>query len=596
MLGASITAEKRALRAGKVKTISLHLNVLSRLALGRDISVTLHAAGKGTYADINEGTIFIDDLSDDVEVLIGLGFHELAHVIATEGIDYKKEGVPERDIKGVHRQLNSLEDFRIENRVAQLYPPSEYYLDKFSRFFRLEHAHTKRIGDMVQCPSYLLHLNLGNIDLSKFVPNPEKKTIREIAADLKARKIECFPSTKALFPVAWDVYKKLKPFAPKGEDGEFDLPIPGRGTGDPDNECNGGKSRKKAVFAEIPDGMVLSQGKPGEAAKGEPTFIVPETEMGFKISKHNEEKGKEIPLALPPIKHKQKIDYARPYDPKITVMRLPDSEICDDDGIFNEGDCASEGKQIGLKLIQELKMADGARHYQDEGELDVMDVLQNLQENRGKLASFDVFSDNAPLIHDHTVLVLIDMSASMSGDRICMARGAALMLVKALEEMNVMYSIRGFSAHSGQLEINDVVIKEFDEPLDINKLRKMNAGGDNRDSDSIRNATNIIRGERGKKLIFVISDGQPNHCDGIGDYRAFNQQCEEDVHQACLEAEKEGISVIGIGITPEAVDCISKNYLKGFAVLNWTELPAKLLKIYLQETAGLRKAWHNTLI
>jgi nitric oxide reductase activation protein len=264
-----------------------------------------------------------------------------------------------------------------------------------------------------------------------------------------------------------------------------------------------------------------------------------------------------------------------------------------DDGIKDEQYCADQGRIIGRRLMQELKFKEGAKHRLEEGELDVGDMIENMQENEGVLKSFEVFSDNTPLIHDHTVCIMIDMSGSMRGDDIQIARAAALMLGKALEEMNIIYSIRGFGAVEGVLEIHDIVVKDFEEPLDMVKLRRMFMGNVNRDTDSIRHVIKMMSGERGKKMIFVISDGHPNHYDGTNDYRDYNANSFMDMWFLTREAEKEGVSVIGIGVSAEANAFISKTYLKGFYIDDIKELPERLVKIYLAESASLRPVWRK---
>jgi nitric oxide reductase activation protein len=265
------------------------------------------------------------------------------------------------------------------------------------------------------------------------------------------------------------------------------------------------------------------------------------------------------------------------------------------DGIANEAYSSDQGRLIGLRLMQELKFKDGSRHRLDDGELNVETVIENMQENRGILNDFNVFSEETPLIHDHTVLIMIDMSGSMRGDDIRIARSAALMLAKALEEMNVPYSIRGFGAVSRELVIKDYVIKDFDSALDLPKLRSMFMGDTNRDSDSLRHAIEILSSERGKKLIFVISDGHPNHPDGVDGYRSYNNQAFMDMFNLVREADREGISVIGVGINQDAEAFIAGTYLKGFYIEKMDELPEKLVKIYLQESAGFR-TWKSCIL
>jgi nitric oxide reductase activation protein len=171
-----------------------------------------------------------------------------------------------------------------------------------------------------------------------------------------------------------------------------------------------------------------------------------------------------------------------------------------------------------------------------------------------------------------------------------MARNAALMIGSALDEMSVPYAVRGFGADGGKLLIADFVLKDFGRPLDLDVFARHNSGqyGENRDSDSLRRAVEVIKGESGKKIIFLISDGQPSHPDGVSDYRAFNKQCDMDMIHAIRDAEDMDISVIGVGITSSAADFIKMAYSKGFYIQKLDELPEKLIDIYLKETETLR--------
>ena len=581
------------------KQISLHLNVLSRMATGRDVDVTVVDDGKGTFCNVGNGKIQIEQCSDDIEILIGLGFHELGHALATSSIDYAKEyGVPEEDVKLLHNQMNSLEDYRVERKISQLYPSAEYYLRKMSRWWRLEGSKKRMIGEMTHNPQFPLHLLLDNIDLLRFVEKPTRQEIRKLCAELKAAKFEDYPSTRSIFPLAKDAYYRLKPFMPKHlteeakQEMAAQMPVVAcmGGTG---GDEGAGKTREgKPVLEEIDDNGITSGSEPTDK-KGSG---IPALDFQNAIDKEANQKNNEVSElkrgGKPPSVRRQE-NYVRPYEPKVKKI----TEVSDDDwgesGITDEQYCADQGRLIGRKLMQELKFKEGARHRLDEGELDIGDMIENMQENKGKLGSLDVFSDETPLIHDHTVCVMIDMSGSMAGDDIKNARAAALMLGKALEEMNIFYSIRGFGAKQGELEIHDLVVKDFDEPLDIMKLRRMFMDNVNRDTDSIRHVMKLMAAERGKKIIFVISDGQPNHPDGTGDYRNYNNNAFMDMWFLTREAEKEGISIIGIGITAEAATFISETYLKGFFVKNIQELPERLTKIYLKETESLRPVWRN---
>jgi hypothetical protein len=588
------------------KEISLHLNVLSHMATGKDVDVSVVDDGEGTYCDLGKGKIYIEEVSEDIEILIGLGFHELGHVLATSAIDYAKEfGVPKDEEKAVHRQMNSLEDFRIENRISVLYPPAEYYLKKMARWFRLEYAQKTVLGNMTKSPTYVLHLHLGDIDLTRFVKKAPRTVIKQLNEELREKKFAELPSTRALFPLALDAYNRLKQFSPPGQEGQ--VPSITSMLEAKQTERNGtknpGKGNPHPQFENIEgDGSNLGLGKPNKAegdASLSPASLSPvQAALQFeeKVEEMNEEKNAgeptEIKRKKPPCV-KAQLEYVRPYTPKVDKVTM--YKNYDPHGIDKEDFSAEEGKKIGLRLVQELKFKEAERHRLDDGELNVDTVIEKMQENRGRLEDFDVFSDEKPLIHDHTVLVLVDMSGSMGGQDIRVARSAALMLARALDEMNVPYSIRGFGAVSNELVIKDYVIKDFDGALELPKLRSMFMGEQNRDSDSLRHAMELIRSERGKKLIFLISDGRPAHPDGVDDYRTYDNQAFMDMYFLVREAEKEGISVIGIGITDEATEFIAGAYLKGFVINDIKELPEKLVKIYLQESSGMR-TWRSCLL
>ena len=305
-------------RKEKEKAISLHLNVISRMATGRDVDVTVVDKGEGTYCDVVSGKIFIEDLSEDMEILIGLGFHEIGHAIATASIDYRKEyGVPEDDCKLLHNQMNSLEDYRIERKMAQIYPPAEYYLKKMARWWRLEGAKERQIGEMVSNPQFPLHLLLDNIDLSRFIPKEPREEIRKLRVELREMRFDEYPSTRALFPVAKMVYYRLKPFFPKGAAHDPTLQQM-MVAAMPTLPCNKGLTRSKhPVMEEIGEGQPIGEKPADKEGSG-----IPALDFQNAIDKEadtDKEHG-ELKVGGKPPTVKRKEEYVRPYEP--TVKRI----------------------------------------------------------------------------------------------------------------------------------------------------------------------------------------------------------------------------------------------------------------------------------
>ena len=317
-------------RKEKEKIIALHINVISRMAIGRDLDVTVVDEGKGTFCNVGNGKIQVEDCSDDIEILIGLAYHEAGHALATSSIDYAKEyNVPENDVKLLHNQMNSFEDYRIERKIAQLYPPSEYYLRKMSRWWRLEGSKKRMIGEMTENPQFPLHLLLDNIDLLRFVGKAPRQEIRKICEELKAKRFADYPSTRSLFPLAKDAYYRLKPFMPKHmtEDQKQEMcaqmPVVackgGAGMiGDaaPFPFKNKGDNRdKKPVLEEIDDKGVTSGEPKDKKGSGIPALDF-QNDINKEADKAAEAIG-EIKRGGKPPTAKRKEEYVRPHEPEV---------------------------------------------------------------------------------------------------------------------------------------------------------------------------------------------------------------------------------------------------------------------------------------
>ena len=304
------------------------MNVISRMATGRDVDVTVVEKGQGTFCDVSNGRISIEDVSDDIEILIGLGFHEIGHAIATASINYQKEyGVPEDDCKLLHNQMNSLENYRIEKKMAQIYPPAEYFLRKMARWWRLEGAKERQIGEMVSNPQFPLHLLLDNIDLLRFVEKAPRQEIRKLCAELKDMKFDEYPSTRALFPVAKMVYYRLKPFFPKGAAHDQTLQQL-MVAGFPTLPCNNGQGGTSAKRESHPVMEEIGQGQP---IPSEPTEKkgsgIPALDFQNAIDKeadNAEKKEGELKVGGKPPTVRKQTDYVRPHEPtvkKITEVK-----------------------------------------------------------------------------------------------------------------------------------------------------------------------------------------------------------------------------------------------------------------------------------
>lgn len=176
--------------------------------------------------------------------------------------------------------------------------------------------------------------------------------------------------------------------------------------------------------------------------------------------------------------------------------------------------------------------------------------------NRGKLHSGSLWKLAVPDpsvfsrrvipgdIPELAVYILVDLSGSMTNantlrgpTRINSVKNAACVLSEACRELKIVHSVTGFNNQSNPTHYNAVTWEDSES----SKISSFEAKGDNRDGFSIRVAANELsfRPEP-KKVLFVLSDGQPNS----DNYQGLIAH--GDVKQAVFEAKKKGLQVISI--------------------------------------------------
>lgn len=175
--------------------------------------------------------------------------------------------------------------------------------------------------------------------------------------------------------------------------------------------------------------------------------------------------------------------------------------------------------------------------------------------------------------------VMIDMSGSMGGNKIYKATVAAMLLEDFCRNMGIPLSIMGHSTSGSRVEIYDLF--DFGERNTDARARLMNITSNNcnRDGFAIRYlAKQMMRRKEETKLLFVISDGLPNH---------------NGYHSAELIADladmKRKFKKDGIVIVPLCIDSGSLSSLKaiyGASLVDATDLkkfPVQLNSILVKE-------------
>ena len=174
--------------------------------------------------------------------------------------------------------------------------------------------------------------------------------------------------------------------------------------------------------------------------------------------------------------------------------------------------------------------------------------------------------------------VLIDLSGSMSGDKMTNAIAAAYMLASACQKCKVPISVMGH-CDLGRVHLFHYLEYENSMKLDAkDKILAAECDGCNRDGLAIFHAlTDLVRhGKKDEqKILIVISDGAPNG--NVGYY--CGEYARDDIQHIESVFEKQfGVKMIGVGIGNDVAEIpgIYKNHV---LVPNVSALGDELLKI-----------------
>jgi len=195
------------------------------------------------------------------------------------------------------------------------------------------------------------------------------------------------------------------------------------------------------------------------------------------------------------------------------------------------------GLKINKALRRKVKLQDDFEKRHRNGRIDLDEVRRQVSAV-GRIFKETVFERQNTFTKggQWAVSVLIDCSNSMYGRKLSDAKQAVATLGYAFDKIpNLKFELTGFSDDG---DIFDIAIKPFNKKFNIANVDKLATRGGNADGFNIRNATNrLIKFKGMKKLMVVISDGQPAYTNGI-----------DDTKRAVKLANKRNIEVIGIGI------------------------------------------------
>lgn len=182
---------------------------------------------------------------------------------------------------------------------------------------------------------------------------------------------------------------------------------------------------------------------------------------------------------------------------------------------------------------------------------------------------------------DYLFSLVVDESGSMRGaygesgslpenHRITQAVKTAILFSHVLEKLGIPYTIHGFNAKYRTYKradetFTDKTKKKFESMFDAVRSK---AAGWNNDGDAIVLFSKQMEQATGKRVMLVLSDGQPAPDDSA-------TVTYYDLKQAVKVVEKKGIATIGIGIESDAVRMYYGDYI---VVPKIAQLPSKMLE------------------
>lgn len=207
---------------------------------------------------------------------------------------------------------------------------------------------------------------------------------------------------------------------------------------------------------------------------------------------------------------------------------------------------------------QRLLRASQARHpvrrrAQRDGDLLDLDAVieRSLARRRGDTAERGVHLQTRRHRHDLAVLLLLDLSRSISAPRpdrpqglLPLVRDAAWLLGQAIEAQGDRCAIHAFRSE-GRHNVRYTAFKTFDEPMGPDvaaRLASREGALSTRLGAALRHATAKLRVQRADhRLLIVLTDGEPHDID-IHDPRYLL----EDARHAVMEAASRRVAVGGI--------------------------------------------------
>jgi hypothetical protein len=232
------------------------------------------------------------------------------------------------------------------------------------------------------------------------------------------------------------------------------------------------------------------------------------------------------------------------------------------------------------------------RHQEDGDEIDINAAIRAMVDLRmGETPDQRINIRYIRKNRDLAVLLLLDLSESTNetlggSDRpvLQLAREATTLLAWAIDAIGDPFAIHGF-ASDGRHDVQYYRFKDFDQPYDETakaRMAGMKGGLSTRMGGALRHAaTFLLRQRQQKKLILLVSDGEPADID-VRD----PQYLRHDTKKAVEELATRGVLTYCLTLDPHADEYVSRIFgVNRYTVVDHVQrLPERLPALFGQLT------------
>ena len=564
----------------------------------QDVSVVFEADGTTGTAWTDGKEITLPSLPDDLEfsheetmVMRGLLDHEAGHVRHTDFKAVQKFGDTQSEQAFVLG--NCLEDMRLEKLVMEEYPGSQKNFNVMREVIgeqELEvHLKQPELFTTITAPAIQSAiLRAGSLDYAgennrkmfDMLPERFQAWGKKFSDEAKACK-----NTEEILNLALAIEKLLE----ESTLNKKPEPMPEDGKGKPENGGGKGLDGDPADFKFDKDGDI-TQGKPSKG-KGKPSGQMKDKQgnpmLGDMIEQVKENTRSKVDKFMKEVKASGK-DYrvlSNRWDEVFT--KTSNNKRKDHRQKAIQDTPAIKYEQVKNNLgglvntmkakLRRALMAKENRDWDFGREFGKLDTKRLVAGSMGSSVVYKQRKERYEL--DTAVHFLIDLSGSMGGRKIQVARDAAVAFSECLEGTQIRYQISGFD-NGGGTDGLDRLVREAQkgskkyhryEPLNLFKFKDFNqslqlakgsvaaisecSSGNNSDRDAVVWAYHeLLQRPEKRKILFVLSDGQPaNDTINVSDDYSARSTLVMGLKNAIDECGQNGVECVGIGILADHV-------------------------------------------